>query len=116
MPVTSLALPPSARDEIVICDDQVMDENFQEQEEGDACAPSSSGNRVGISMEIVRELFGDTVVFPMKVMVNVPAEGMRQLSKLRKHTPQPPSVLHFTSTSLCYPRSRRSMAGVKGGA
>ena len=41
-------------------------------------APCRKDNRIYISMPIMKELFGDHISLPMKVLVDIPADGMKQ--------------------------------------
>ena len=84
-----------------------IDETSEEEEDEVECAPACSENRIHIPMTTVRELLGESVELPMKVMVDVPGEGMRHRTL---------GKLHSTSTSLFCPRSRASMVVIASGA
>ena len=46
----------------------------------------SASSRVSIAMSTVKELFGEVIEFPMRVVVHAPGEGMKQLVWLRSHS------------------------------
>ena len=63
-------------------DEEEEEEEEEEREELPAAFKKKS--RIGISLSAVKELLGESVQLPMKVMVDVPGEGMRQHVWLRR--------------------------------